>query len=123
MPSTGIKLRDDFDAPTLRQLSKRCDDTRQVRRLLALAAIYGGMNRADAARAGGMDRQTLRDWMNMLPTVASLVGDVGSIRGARHRDYFALEWHPSRFREETRKDQGSDGLVDNASSRRRRNGN
>jgi len=63
MPSTGIKLRDDFDAPTLRQLSRRCDDTRQVRRLLALAAIYDGMSRADAARAGGMDRQTLRDWV------------------------------------------------------------
>jgi len=63
MPSTGIKLRDDFDALALRQLSKRCDDTRQVRRLLALAAIYDGMNRADAARVGGMDRQTLRDWV------------------------------------------------------------
>jgi len=63
MPSTGIKLRDDFDALALRQLSRRCSDTRQVRRLLALAAIYDGMNRADAARVGGMDRQTLRDWV------------------------------------------------------------
>jgi len=63
MPSTGITLRDDFDAPTLRQLSRRCRDTRQVRRLLALAAVYDGINRADAARAGGMDRQTLRDWV------------------------------------------------------------
>jgi len=63
MPSTGIMLRDDFDAPTLRQLSRRCRDTRQVRRLLAIAAVYDGMNRADAARAGGMDRQTLRDWV------------------------------------------------------------
>jgi AraC-like DNA-binding protein len=40
--------------------------------------------------------QTLRDWMNMLPSVASLLGDVGSIRVARHRDHFALEWHPLR---------------------------
>jgi len=63
MPSTGITLRDDFDAPRLRQLSRRCNDTRQVRRLLALAAVYDGMNRADAARVGGMDRQTLRDWV------------------------------------------------------------
>lgn len=63
MPSRGIKLRDDFDASTLRQLSRRCDDTRQVRRLLALAAIYDGMSRADSARAGGMGRQTLRDWV------------------------------------------------------------
>jgi len=63
MPSTGITLREDFDAATLRQLSRRCRDTRQVRRLLALAAVYDGMNRADAARVGGMDRQTLRDWV------------------------------------------------------------
>jgi AraC-like DNA-binding protein len=38
--------------------------------------------------------QTLRDWLNMLPSVSSLLGDVGSIRIARHRDHFALEWHP-----------------------------
>ncbi len=49
MPSTGLLVRDDFDAPTLRQLSRRCNDTRQVRRLLALAAIYDGMSRTDAA--------------------------------------------------------------------------
>ena len=63
MPSTRIKLRDDFDALALRQFSRRCDDTRQVRRLLALAAIYDDLSRADAARVGGMDRQTLRDWV------------------------------------------------------------
>ena len=40
--------------------------------------------------------KTLREWMNMLPSVASLLGDVGSIVVARHRDYFALEWHPLR---------------------------
>ena len=38
--------------------------------------------------------QTLRDWMNMLPSVASLLGDIGTIKVARHRDHFALEWHP-----------------------------
>ena len=63
MPSTGIILRDDFGAPALHQLSRRCKDTRQIRRLLALAAIYDGMSRLDAARVGGMDRQTLRDWV------------------------------------------------------------
>jgi len=40
--------------------------------------------------------KTLRDWLNMLPSVASLLGDVGSIRVARHRDHFTLEWHPLR---------------------------
>lgn len=63
MPA-AIPLRRDFDAPGLRQLSRRCRDGRQIRRLLALAAVYDGMNRADAAEIGGMDRQTLRDWVH-----------------------------------------------------------
>lgn len=60
----AIPLRPDFDAPSLRHLSRRCSDNRQIRRLLALAAVYGGMNRTEAARIGGMDRQTLRDWVH-----------------------------------------------------------
>jgi transposase len=36
----------------------------QSRRLLSLAAVLEGMNRTDAARIGGMDRQTLRDWVH-----------------------------------------------------------
>ena len=60
--SACIELRDDFDGEMLRGLAKGCRDARQVRRLLALAAAYDGMSRADAAKVGGMDRQTLRDW-------------------------------------------------------------
>lgn len=57
-----IELRDDYDAGEVRRLAKRSRDTRQTRRLLALAAVYDGMSRAAAAQVGGMDRQTLRDW-------------------------------------------------------------
>ena len=57
-----IALRYDYDSIQLRRLAKRCRDPRQVRRLLALAAAYDGMSRAEAAKVGGMDRQTLRDW-------------------------------------------------------------
>ena len=57
-----IALRDDYHSLTLRRLAKRSRDPRQVRRLLALAAAYDGMSRTEAARVGGMDRQTLRDW-------------------------------------------------------------
>jgi transposase len=57
-----VQLRDDYDADQLRALAKRSRDPRQIRRLLALAAVYDGMSRAEAARVGGMDRQTLRDW-------------------------------------------------------------
>ena len=62
MPA-AIPLRRDFDAPALRRLARRCRDNRQLRRLLALAAVYDGLNRTEAARIGGMDRQTLRDWV------------------------------------------------------------
>ena len=61
MPST-VQLRDDYDGAELRTLARRSRDPRQIRRLLALAAAYDGMSRAEAARVGGMDRQTLRDW-------------------------------------------------------------
>src|SRR3546814_20114880 len=60
MPST-VQLRDDYDAEQLRTLARRSRDPRQIRRLLAVAAVYDGMSRAEAARVGGMDRQTLRD--------------------------------------------------------------
>jgi len=59
-----IELRDDYDATDLRTLAKRASDPRQIRRLLALAAVYDGMTRAEAAKIGGMDRQTLRDWVH-----------------------------------------------------------
>ena len=61
---SSVPLRSDFCATDLRRIAKRCRDNRQIRRLLALAAVYQGMNRMDAARIGGMDRQTLRDWVH-----------------------------------------------------------
>ena len=36
----------------------------RARRLLSLAAVLDGMDRTTAARIGGMDRQTLRDWVH-----------------------------------------------------------
>ena len=63
MPS-AVTLRTDFSASELRRLAKRSKDNNQSRRLLSLAAVLDGMNRTDAARIGGMDRQTLRDWVH-----------------------------------------------------------
>jgi putative transposase len=60
--ASSVQLRDDYAAADLRDLAKRSRDPRQIRRLLALAAVYDGMSRAAAAKVGGMDRQTLRDW-------------------------------------------------------------
>src|SRR4051794_35327315 len=48
----------------LRALARRERDGRVSARLLALANALDGMSRDEAARAAGMDRQTLRDWVH-----------------------------------------------------------
>jgi transposase len=58
-----IPLRSDFDAAALRGLARRSKDGPQARRLLALAAIYDGASRTEAARIGGVTRQIVRDWV------------------------------------------------------------
>jgi transposase len=59
----AVPLRRDFTAEVLRRLAKHTKDVAQARRLLAIAAVLDGASRAEAARIGGMDRQTLRDWV------------------------------------------------------------
>jgi transposase len=63
MPA-AVKLREDYSAEELRALARRSKDARQSRRLLSLAAVRDGMDRGEAAKIGGMDRQTLRDWVH-----------------------------------------------------------
>jgi transposase len=58
-----IALREDFDGPGLRQLAKQTKDAAQARRLLALAEIYDGGSRTDAARIGAVTLQVVRDWV------------------------------------------------------------
>lgn len=58
----SIMLRSDYGARELRALARRSGDADQVRRLLALAAVYDGASRTEGAAIGGMDRQSLRDW-------------------------------------------------------------
>ena|SRR5690348_2147632 len=59
----AIPLRNDYTADQLRRLARQAKDVSQARRLLAIAAVLDGASRAEAARIGGMDRQTLRDWV------------------------------------------------------------
>src|SRR5262245_51080609 len=61
--SAPIPLRQDFDASQLRGLARRSKDGRQARRLLALAAIYDGATRTEAAKIGGVGLQIIRDWV------------------------------------------------------------
>lgn len=56
--------RTDISARELRFTAKRTRDGRVVRRILAIALVLEGVDRATAARSSGMDRQTLRDWVH-----------------------------------------------------------
>jgi transposase len=60
----AVHLRADYSAAELRRLATTTKNANQSRRLLSLAAVLDGMNRTEAARIGGMDRQTLRDWVH-----------------------------------------------------------
>jgi len=56
-------LRADFDAARVRSAAREAKDGPQARRLLALAAIYAGASRSEAARIGGVTVQIVRDWV------------------------------------------------------------
>src|ERR687883_775119 len=56
--------RRELDAGGLRREAARCRDAKAARRMLALALVLEGGSREAAARAAGMDRQTLRDWVH-----------------------------------------------------------
>ena len=58
-----VPLRTDFNAAALRTIARQSKDGPQARRLLALAAIYEGATRTEAARIGGVTVQIVRDWV------------------------------------------------------------
>src|SRR3954469_20612234 len=62
--ASAVDLRADYSATELRRLAATTKNANQSRRLLSLAAVVDGMNRTEAARIGGMDRQTLRGWVH-----------------------------------------------------------
>ncbi len=62
--AVAVSLRTDVSAVDLRRLAVTTKHVNQSRRLLLLAAVLDGMDRTQAARIGGMDRQTLRDWVH-----------------------------------------------------------
>jgi transposase len=58
-----VPLRPDFSATALRALARQTKNAAQARRLLALAAIYDGASRTEAAKIGGVTLQSVRDWV------------------------------------------------------------
>jgi transposase len=61
--AAAIGLRGEYTADDLRRQAKGSRDAKQTRRLLALAAIYDGASRTEAARIGGVGLQVVRDWV------------------------------------------------------------
>src|SRR5205823_14773560 len=59
----AIPVRTDYTAGQVRRIAQRAKDAAQARRLLAIAAVLDGTSREEAAKIGGMDRQTLRAWV------------------------------------------------------------
>lgn len=54
----------DMQPAELRREASRLKDARAARRVLAIALVLEGSERTHAAKACGMDRQTLRDWVH-----------------------------------------------------------
>ena len=62
-PKEQVRSISNFDAQMVRAAAKRSKDGAQARRLLALAAIYEGATRTEAAKIGGVTLQIVRDWV------------------------------------------------------------
>jgi transposase len=60
--------RTDLSVSELRALAAKIRDGAVVRRLLAIALVLEGHSREASARANGMTRQTLRDWVHRYNT-------------------------------------------------------
>ena len=80
-----IPLRTDLDAQRLRGAARESTDSGQTRRLLALAAIYDGASRTEAARIGGVTLQIVRDWVLKLNAHGTAGLIAGKAPGAKPR--------------------------------------
>ena len=105
-----VPLKDGHSSAQFRREAGRAKDANQARRLLALAAVRDGQSRAEAARIGGMDRQTLRDWVHAYNDrgIAGLVNDTSPGRPPK----LAAE-HKQALKELVEKgpDPETDGVV------------
>lgn len=88
----------ELDAAGLRRAAAREREAPASRRMLALALVLEGHSRTDAARAAGMDRQTLRDWVHRynIEGPAGLRGRVGETgpkpRLSPEQEAMVAEW-------------------------------
>ena len=83
---SGIEItRLDLTSAGLRAAAGKSRDAKAARRMLALALILEGVDRARAAETCGMDRQTLRDWVHRYNAegLAGLCDRWKGVRGPR----------------------------------------
>ena len=78
---TVAVTRLDLSARDLRASAARSTDAKAARRMLAIALVMEGSDRAAAARSCGMDRQTLRD----TGCIVTMPGGLRACRTARHQ--------------------------------------
>jgi transposase len=64
MKRAGIEVNKEKSVEALRKLSRAEKNGRVAARILGIANILDGMGRGAAAKAVGMDRQTLCDWVH-----------------------------------------------------------
>ncbi len=109
MPA-AVAIRTDYSASQVRRLASSSRHANQSRRLLSLAAVLDGMSRDEAARIGGMDRQTLRDWVHRFN--AEGPDGLKDIRSKGHPPRLTPE-QLTAFAEivETGPDRATDGVV------------
>lgn len=60
----ALGIRTDYSIESLKEITEKLDDKAHARRLRAIIAILEGRTRTEAAKIGGMERQTLRDWVH-----------------------------------------------------------
>ena len=72
-----IAITRQASAVQLRKQARLERDGKVALRLIAIAAVLEGARRHEAARQGGMDRQTLRDWVHRF--------NAGGVEGLRDR--------------------------------------
>ena len=64
MSRKGVDVRQDMTAAVLRKKARQEKNVLAASRMLGIANILEGMDRTAAAKAVGMDRQTLCDWVH-----------------------------------------------------------
>ena len=103
----AVAVRTDYTAGEVRGLAKGAKDAVQARRLLTIAAVFDGASRTEAAKIGGMDRQTLRDWVirfnrqgpDGLFNIPSQACRPSST--PRAEPFWPVSWRKGRFRRST----------------------